>query len=137
MQMRQMGPPQPWQQTKLPGQEHVYKFGIDVREVTPAIPDAVMDNIMAQGGMFTSDVAVVRTLTIACQKFISEVLFDIAVEKKSHPATATVDDVKRALENHGFQSSRPDYLVGEMEKESEDLGNFADMDFQFQEPFGW
>lgn len=116
------------------GQDDVYKFMMDVKEVTPTIPDAIMDNIMAQAGLYTTDVSLTRTLSIACQKFISEILNDLQAGRKQDCHTASFEDIKQALEKRNIRSYRPEYLVGEMENEPEEINDFGQgMDFGFQD----
>ena len=134
-QMRQMPPQHPRPQNESSWRmylDSVLKFGMDVGQVTPVIPDTVMDNIMAEAGMHTTDPAVARVLSIACQKYISQILYTLIREKSdSHdPSTANLDDIKQALEKNNIRSCRPDYLVGEMDDEHEEISKFMDFGFQ-------
>lgn len=105
--------------------ERIAMFLDMMGEYLPAIPDPVMAKILSQSGLQTSDVRVLRTLNIACQKFFTEVL-DSCVSYSNQRAQADlpkgsnkktteilVSDIKKALETKDIKIYRPEYFVSD------------------------
>jgi hypothetical protein len=98
---------------------NIEKFLRSMNEYPPPIPDTVVMHVLAEAGMATSDRAVQRTLNVACQKFIADVLEDcscIAKKRVQKPKAKKgmdlqVSDLKEALEMHGIHVHRPDFIV--------------------------
>ncbi|KAH0785925.1 transcription initiation factor TFIID subunit 10-like protein [Histomonas meleagridis] len=90
-------------------------------EYPPPIPDAVISHILSEAGLSTSDIRVCRTLNVACQKFISDVLEDCASIAKQRKKSTTKDklknidlqvsDLKAALEMRDIHVHRPEFIV--------------------------
>lgn len=53
---------------------NIDKFLREMGEYPPPIPDTVIMHILAEAGLSTGDPRVHRTLNVACQKFINDVL---------------------------------------------------------------
>jgi transcription initiation factor TFIID subunit 10 len=98
---------------------NIEKFLRNMNEYPPPIPDAVVAHVLAEAGMNTSDRAVQRTLNVACQKFIAEVVEDCAAIAKQRVQKTKgkkgldlqVSDLKVALEMRGIHIHRPDFIV--------------------------
>lgn len=104
---------------------NIDKFLREMGEYPPPIPDTVIMHILAEAGLSTGDPRVHRTLNVACQKFINDVLEScVAIARrraksdkdhKNLAAKKTVDiqvsDLKEALGNVGIQVHRPEFIV--------------------------
>lgn len=112
--------------------EAMAKFVEQLGEFTPLIPDAVINNIMAQAGMFTSDPKVARILNIECQKFITELCSDLSREM-TQKEIVQLDTVKRVLAKRGNRVDRPEFIVGPLQS-TEEPTDLGDTDFLLGDP---
>jgi transcription initiation factor TFIID subunit 10 len=97
---------------------NIEKFLRSMNEYPPPIPDTVVMHVLAEAGMSTSDRPVHRTLNVACQKFIADILEDSSavakqrIQKKGKKGLdLQVSDLKVALEMRGIHIHRPDFIV--------------------------
>lgn len=110
----------PFQQEIEKENQNIDIFLRGMAEYPPPIPDAVIMHILAEAGLSTSDPRVHRTLNVACQKFISDVLDDcacVARQKKKGKGgkqkglDLEVSDLKVALEMRNIHIHRPEFIV--------------------------
>jgi transcription initiation factor TFIID subunit 10 len=103
-------------------QANIDKFLRGMSEYPPPIPDTVITHVLAEAGLSTSDPRVHRTLNVACQKFIADLLDDCAivakqrVKKTKSPSSKKnldlqLSDLKAALEVRGIHCHRPEFIV--------------------------
>ena len=108
---------------------NIAQFLREMNDYSPPIPDSVIMHILAEAGMSTSDPRVHRTLNVACQKFINDVLEEcsnIAKQrqkkeegnKKQNKISLQVSDLKQALERFGIHVHRPDFIVSIPKKDN-------------------
>lgn len=99
---------------------NIEQFLKSMTEYLPPIPDAVVMHVLAQAGLSTSDPRVHRTLNVACQKFIAEVVEDCAIaatqrrgrnKQNKTKLDLQVSDLKAALETRGIHVHRPEFIV--------------------------
>jgi transcription initiation factor TFIID subunit 10 len=117
-----MAAPTAWQEEAQKENANIEKFLKGMSEYPPPIPDAVIMRILAEAGLATSDARVHRTLNVACQKFIDDVLQDCAANAKRRVKRnksggskkgldLQVSDLKVALENRSIHVHRPEFIV--------------------------
>jgi transcription initiation factor TFIID subunit 10 len=108
---------------------NIEKFLRSMNEYTAPIPDAVVMHVLAEAGLSTSDRGVHRTLNVACQKFITDVLVDCATIAKQRSRSQRgkksvldlqVSDLKTALDMRGVHVHRPDFIVSIPKREHEE-----------------
>jgi len=103
-------------------QANIEKFLSGMTEYPPPIPDTVICHVLAEAGLSTTDPRVHRTLNVACQKFIADILDDCAVaaKQRAKPAKSSsskkkldlqLSDLKAALELRGIRCHRPEFIV--------------------------
>ena len=110
-----------WLEETQQDHENIEQFLYGMLEYPPPIPDNVMMHVLAEAGLPTTDPAVHRTLNVACQKFISDVIQDcenaanqrVRATQKSNKKTLDLQvcDLKIGLENHGIHIHRPEFIV--------------------------
>jgi len=94
-----------------------------LEDYTPAIPDAVTVHYLNTSGFETTDPRIVRLISIAAQKFISEVVNDALQHCKMRGAsgqtkkttkdkkyTLTMEDLSPALSDYGINVKKPPYF---------------------------
>jgi S-adenosylmethionine synthetase len=86
--------------------ENVIAFVQKIQELYSPIPDAVINNIIAQAGCSTSDPRVARIFNVVAQKLIVEILNEFSGKKEIQ-----LPDVVRALSSRGFPVYRPEFIV--------------------------
>ena len=112
---------------------NIEKFLKGMSEYPSPIPDAVIMHVLAEAGLQTSDPRVHRTLNVAIQKFITEVLTDCATAaKQRNKATSQsssskktldlqVSDLKAVLERRDIHVYRPEFIVSIPQTGHEDI----------------
>lgn len=119
----------PWMEEAQRENTNIERFLRGMAEYPPPIPDAVVMHILAQAGLSTSDPRVHRTLNVACQKFITDVIEDCALaaqrrvkgtkQGKKEKPDLQVSDLKVALETRGIHVHRPEFIVSIPSKNQE------------------
>lgn len=96
---------------------------LQLEDYTPTIPDAVTTHFLNRAGFEASDPRVVRLVSIAAQKFISDIVNDALQHCKMRGAgqskkatkdkryTLTMEDLSPALLEHGITVKKPYYFV--------------------------
>ena len=109
--------------------KNIVTFLTQIYDYTPPnIPEPIINRILSDAGMPNSNRIVNRTLNIAIQKFITDVIKDstkcakqrMKAEKssKKSPMDIQVVDVKSALNIRGIHVHRPDFIVSLPKQES-------------------
>merc|ERR1711860_372640 len=104
----------------IPNQPPLSDFLLQLEEYTPTIPDAVVKHYLATSGFDSSDPRVLRLISLAAQKFISDVANDALQHCKMRGAgqsskhkgkdkkyTLTMDDLSPALSEYGITVKKP------------------------------
>jgi transcription initiation factor TFIID subunit 10 len=106
---------------KPPGQP-LSEFLLQLEEYSPTIPDAVTTHYLNSSGFETSDPRIVRLISIAAQKFISDIVNDALQHCKMRGAgqtkkaskdkryTLTMEDLAPALNEYGINVKKPHYF---------------------------
>ncbi|XP_064486157.1 transcription initiation factor TFIID subunit 10-like [Ornithodoros turicata] len=96
---------------------------LQLEDYSPTIPDAVTSHFLNRAGFEASDPRVVRLISIAAQKFISDIANDALQHCKMRGAgqskkatkdkryTLTMEDLSPALLEHGINVKKPYYFV--------------------------
>ncbi|EEB12441.1 transcription initiation factor TFIID subunit, putative [Pediculus humanus corporis] len=95
-----------------------------LEDYTPTVPDAVTAHYLHSAGFDSSDPRIIRLISLAAQKFISDVANDALQHCKtrsSHQAsktkgkdrryTLTMEDLAPALAEYGICVKKPQYFV--------------------------
>ncbi|XP_063987982.1 transcription initiation factor TFIID subunit 10-like [Diachasmimorpha longicaudata] len=99
-------------------------FLVQLEDYVPTIPDAVSEYYLQTAGFNTTDPRIVRLVSLAAQKFISEVANDALQHCKTRGAnpstksknkdrkyTLTMEDLTPAIAEHGIIVKKPHYFV--------------------------
>lgn len=101
------------------------EFLMTLEDYTPTIPDAVTSSYLASAGFEASDPRIVRLVSIAAQKFISDIVNDALQHCKMRGAntvqssknktkdkrfTLTMEDLAPALAEYGIVVRKPPYF---------------------------
>ncbi|XP_076318471.1 transcription initiation factor TFIID subunit 10-like [Tachypleus tridentatus] len=98
-------------------------FMLQLEDYTPTIPDAVTSYYLNTAGLDTSDPRIVRLISLATQKFISDIANDALQHCKMRGAgqskktskdkryTLTMEDLNPALMEYGIHIKKPHYFV--------------------------
>jgi transcription initiation factor TFIID subunit 10 len=112
--------------TQIPPQPPLSDFMLQLEDYTPTIPDAVTKHYLATSGFDTTDPRVLRLVSLAAQKFVSDVANDAlqhckmrnagqAVAKnnknKDRKFVMTMEDLGQALGNQGVTVKKPPYYT--------------------------
>lgn len=115
-------------------EEEVETFLIDLDECTPTIPDALTNHYLKISGVRKPDVRVTRLVSMAAQKFISQVSVDARVcaqqrlemqakdkrergiDPRDRRVVLTIDDLNAALNDYGLDLRKPEYFAGGVTK---------------------
>eukprot|EP00092_Neocalanus_flemingeri_P022096 GFUD01023967.1.p1 GENE.GFUD01023967.1~~GFUD01023967.1.p1 ORF type:complete len:162 (-),score=62.73 GFUD01023967.1:166-600(-) len=100
-------------------------FLVQLEDYTPTIPDSVTAHYLATAGLETTDPRILRLVSLAAQKFVSDVASDALTNCKMRQANATVtttkkggkekkyvmttEDLSLALGEHGVNVRKPPY----------------------------
>ncbi|XP_064642412.1 transcription initiation factor TFIID subunit 10-like [Lineus longissimus] len=97
-------------------------FTLQLEDYTPTIPDSVSAYYMSKAGFEANDPRIVRLISLAAQKFISDVANDALQHCKMRGAgqsskkqgkdkkyTLTMEDLTPALAEYGINVKKPHY----------------------------
>jgi hypothetical protein len=93
--------------------ENVIAFVQKLQEIYPAIPDPVINTLLAEGGAAVTDQRVSRIFNIAAQKFITDILGELQSEGK---VNVQLWDLKPILAARGVHVHRPEFLISGLEE---------------------
>ena len=118
---QQQVPPPP------PPQPPLADFLMQLEDYTPTIPDAVTKYYLSTAGFETSDPRILRLVSLATQKFVSDVANDALQhckmrgtggpgpsghkKNKDRKLVMTVDDLSHALQDQGISIKKPPYFL--------------------------
>ncbi|KAL6257355.1 transcription initiation factor TFIID subunit 10-like [Pogonomyrmex barbatus] len=99
-------------------------FLLQLEDYTPTIPDAITEHYLHTAGFNTTDPRIVRLVSLAAQKFISEIANDALQHCKTRGAnqntktkgkdrryTLTMEDLTPAVAEYGIIVKKPHYFV--------------------------
>ena len=100
-------------------------FMTQLEDYSPTIPDAVTQHFLSTAGFETNDPRIVKLVSLASQKFISDIANDAlqhckmrnaagqAANKKGKDRkhTMTTEDLSQALSDQGITLKKPPYYV--------------------------
>jgi len=103
--------------------EPLADFIMQLEDYVPTIPDVVTAYYMNSAGFDSADPRIVRLISLAAQKFVSDVVIDalqhckmktVVVPSKKQPKekrlTLTMDDLTPALAEYGIHVNKPLYF---------------------------
>ncbi|XP_037927700.1 transcription initiation factor TFIID subunit 10b-like [Teleopsis dalmanni] len=103
-------------------QQEFNDFMVQLHDYVPQVPDAVTSHYMRLAGLSDEDPKVVRLISLAVQKFISDTANDSFLmtrsktklteqekQAKDRKYTLTLDDAVSALNSNGFSIAKPNY----------------------------
>ena len=118
-----------WMEEAQKENANIEKFIRGMAEYPPPIPDTVIMHVLAEAGLSTTDPRVHRTLNVACQKFIVDLIQDCSIFAKQRVKATKqsgkknldlqVSDLKAALELKGMHVHRPEFIVSIPSKNAE------------------
>ncbi|EDW25410.1 GL26445 [Drosophila persimilis] len=105
---------------------HLSDFMLQLEDYTPLIPDAVTAHYLNLGGFQADDKRIVRLISIAAQKYMSEIMDDALQHSKARTHlqttntpggskakdrkfTLTMEDLQPALADYGINVRKMDY----------------------------
>ncbi|KAG7212683.1 hypothetical protein KM043_012962 [Ampulex compressa] len=99
-------------------------FLLQLEDYTPTVPDAISEHYLHTAGFNTTDPRIVRLVSLAAQKFISEIANDALQHCKTRGAnqntktkgkdrryTLTMEDLTPAVAEYGIIVKKPHYFV--------------------------
>lgn len=110
----------------------VGEFMAALDEYVPVIPDELTNHCLARAGVKCDDVIVTRLVSLAAQKFVSDIVADAVALCKSRTSAGiskgrsaaavaaraekpkinlTIDDLSSALKEYGVRVRRPEFYV--------------------------
>ena len=109
----------------IPAQPPLSDFLLQLEDYTPTIPDAVVKHYLSSSGFDTSDPRVLRLVSLAAQKFVSDVANDALQhckmrsvgqaiknnKNKDRKFVMTMEDLSQALGNQGVTVKKPPYYT--------------------------
>ncbi|UYV75396.1 TAF10 [Cordylochernes scorpioides] len=109
------------QNVPKPASQTLADFFVQLETYNPTIPDAVTTHFLNSAGFETSDVRIVRLISLASQKFISDIANEAlqsckmknigaAKKPKERQYTLTMDDLSSSLSEHGISVKKPFYF---------------------------
>jgi transcription initiation factor TFIID subunit 10 len=103
--------------------EPLADFVMQLEDYVPTIPDVVTANYMNSAGFESTDPRIVRLISLAAQKFISDVVIDslqhckmkssgqtTKKQTKDKRLTLTMEDLTPALAEYGIHVTKPLYF---------------------------
>ncbi|XP_065842723.1 transcription initiation factor TFIID subunit 10-like [Oscarella lobularis] len=107
-----------------PPGDTLVNFFQNLDDYTPTIPDAVTSYYLGKAGFETDDPRIIRLVSLAAQKFVSDVANDALQHCRSRGAgqsskksgkekkyTLTVEDLREALIEYGIHLKKPHYFT--------------------------
>ncbi|CAF0817705.1 unnamed protein product [Brachionus calyciflorus] len=85
-------------ETKTPG-EILDEFCVKLKDVQSTLPETVVSHYMKKTGFIVSDPKIVKVISIASQKFISEIVNDVMQHHKLKSKTTTTTNVNPSSSN--------------------------------------
>ena len=90
-----------------------------VETTEPLIPDAITKPILNQAGFACDDLRVQRVISLAAQKFVTDIATDALhyskqngdKKNKTRKMVLTVQDLSQALAEYGIKSVKPEYYA--------------------------
>ncbi|KAL6432944.1 transcription initiation factor TFIID subunit 10-like [Cataglyphis hispanica] len=111
------------EESKTAGQP-LSDFLLQLEDYTPTVPDAISEHYLHTAGFNTTDPRIVRLVSLAAQKFISEIANDALQHCKTRGAnqnaktkgkdrryTLTMEDLTPAVAEYGIIVKKPHYFV--------------------------
>ena len=99
-------------------------FLLQLEDYTPTVPDAISEHYLHTAGFNATDPRIVRLVSLAAQKFISEIANDALQHCKTRGAnqntktkgkdrryTLTMEDLTPAVAEYGIVVKKPHYFV--------------------------
>jgi transcription initiation factor TFIID subunit 10 len=127
-QLDDIGPESPTSPLDVSGLESLEQVAdvLDrVEDYHSVIPDIVTQNILQNAGLNTNDPQITRLISIAAQKFVSDIAFEALQHckmrgggkeqkknkegRKSEKFVLTLEDLSAALQDHGINVRKPQY----------------------------
>lgn len=119
------GPGPSGEAAAIPNQPPLSDFLLQLEEYTPTIPDAVVKHYLATSGFDSSDPRVLRLVSLAAQKFVSDVANDALQHCKMRNAgqavknnkskdrkyVMTMEDLSASLSTQGVTVKKPPYYT--------------------------
>jgi len=123
------GGPQAQASGPPPPQPPLADFLMQLEDYTPTIPDSVTKYYLSTAGFETSDPRILRLVSLATQKFVSDVANDALQhskmrgqagpgpsghgknKNKDRKLVMTVDDLSQALQDQGVSIKKPPYFL--------------------------
>ena len=110
---------------KSRGRLHDVLVKMPISDYSPTIPDAVTQHFLSTAGFETSDPRIVKLVSLASQKFVSDIANDALQHCKMRNAgqsasskkgkdrkhTMTTEDLSQALSDQGITLKKPPYYV--------------------------
>jgi transcription initiation factor TFIID subunit 10 len=98
--------------------EVVEEFVESMEDFSPIIPDEVIEYYLKKTGFSCPDVRIKRLISLAAQKFISDIVNDTMQyckirqqRRKDKKLVLTMEDLERSLKEYGINVKKPDYFV--------------------------
>jgi len=102
--------------------EEIEDFIASLEDYSPTIPDEVTQFYLNRTGFLCPDVRMKRLISLAAQKFVSDVANDALqyckirqsstkAKKQEKKFVLTMDDLSQSLRDYGVNLKRPDYFV--------------------------
>ncbi|KAG6511500.1 transcription initiation factor TFIID subunit 10-like [Zingiber officinale] len=102
------------------------EFLASLMDYTPTIPDELVEHYLARSGFHCPDIRITRLISVATQKFISDVASDALQHCKARQAAPvkdkskqpkdkrlvlTMDDLSKALQEYGVNLKHQEYFA--------------------------
>ncbi|XP_063223646.1 transcription initiation factor TFIID subunit 10-like [Bacillus rossius redtenbacheri] len=107
-----------------PSAQSLSDFLLQLEDYTPSIPDGVISYYLQSSGLDTSDPRIIRLISLAAQKFLSDVANDALQHCKTRGVSQnaktkgkdrryvlTMEDLTPALAEYGITVKKPHYYT--------------------------